>query len=459
MAQQNWFQSLFSSWNNKASEKQFFTNRVQMLGSTGAIYLDTDVPYKLFNEIPELNQTINKGASMFSNGVFKLQDIATGAEVKDVELFMLLENPNVLESQNSFLKTYYCQFQTYGNQFIYKNKTSNLLKYPKTLMNISPSLITPEFTGKVFDQILIQDIIKNYKYKESNIEKTFQTNDIIWSKNTDLDNPLIGVSPLKSLRFPLSNTKLAYDYLNIISGDKGAIGILSMQSKDSAGAIPMTASEKTKIENSYRSDFGTGIDNDKMRIHITNGQVLWQPMTYPTKDLLLMEQIDANKLTIVDHFGLNINLFSSKSQTFENVRNAIIQTYQDTIIPFADSFTQKLSKELGVPKTQRLFLDYSHLDILNDKFENMGQIVTAINQAVQGGLLSGEQAEQILASQIGIDVPMEKSKSLLNNVNRLSPLVANKVLESMTINQKLDLVGLPPIEGGDTLTPQTNTFQ
>jgi phage portal protein BeeE len=395
----NWFQNLF---NPKHAERSFFTNRVQILGNKGAIYLDTDVPYKLFNEIPELNQVLNKKASMFSNGVFKLQDIATGKDVPDSELMKLLENPSVLESQNSFLKTYSIQFDCYGNQFIYKNKPSRLLKYPKSLINISPYYLTPEFTGKVFDQVKIEDIIKHYKYRENSTEKTFETKDIIWSKNTDLDNPLVGVSPLKSLRFPLTNTKLAYDYLNIISGDKGAIGILSMQSKDSAGVIPMTKEEKEKIENSYRNDYGTGVDNDKMRVHITNGSVTWSPMTYPTKDLLLMEQIDANKLTIVDHFGLNINLFSSKSQTFENVRNAIIQTYQDTIIPFADQFTQKLSKELGIPPNQRLYLDYSHLAILSDKFKDFNSIVDGLTQAVAGGILDAKQAQNIINNHLGI---------------------------------------------------------
>lgn len=399
MAITNWFQNLF---NPRHAERTFFTNRVQMLGSKGAIYLDTDVPYKLFNEIPELNQVLNKKASMFSNGIFKLEDINTGQPVNDAELMKLLENPSVLESQNSFLKTYSIQFDCYGNQFIFKNKPSRLSKYPSSLINISPYYLTPEFTGKVFYQVKIEDIIKHYKYKGSNKEQTFETKDIIWSKNTDLDNPLVGVSPLKSLRFPLTNTKLAYDYLNIISGDKGAIGILSTSNKDGAGVLPMNPVEQTRIENTYRNEYGTGVDSDKKRIIVTGGTVSWQPMTYRTKDLLLMEQIDANKLTIIDHFGLNINLFSSKSQTFENVRNAIIQTYQDTIIPFADQFTQKLSKELGIPETQRLYLDYSHLAILSDKFKDFNSIVDGLTQAVTGGILDAKQAQTIINNHLGI---------------------------------------------------------
>lgn len=396
----NWFSNLF---NPKHAERSFFTNRVQILGSKGAIYLDTDVPYKLFNEIPELNQVLNKKASMFSNGVFKLQDIATGQPVNDVELMKLLENPSVLESQNSFLKTYSIQFDCYGNQFIYKNKPSRLLKYPKSLINISPYYLTPEFTGKVFDQVKIEDIVKHYKYKENSTEKTFETNDIIWSKNSDLDNPLVGVSPLKSLRFPLTNTKLAYDYLNIISGERGAIGMISTANpKDAMGAVPKDAKEIERLEKSRLNSYGIGVDNDKARMLFTSAQVTYTPFGYPTRELMLTEQIDANKLTIVDHFGLNINLFSSKSQTFENVRNAIIQTYQDTIIPFAAQFTQKLSKELGIPSNQHLYLDYSHLAILSDKFKDFNSIVAGLTQAVQGGILDAKQAQIIINNHLGI---------------------------------------------------------
>ena len=42
-----------------------------------------------------------------------------------------------------------------------------------------------------------------------------------------------------------------------------------------------------------------------------------------------------------------------------------------------------------------------------------------------------------------------EGQKTLNALNSLSPIVANKVLESMTQNQILALVGLEPVEGGD----------
>ena len=46
---------------------------------------------------------------------------------------------------------------------------------------------------------------------------------------------------------------------------------------------------------------------------------------------------------------------------------------------------------------------------------------------------------------------------IVSAINSLSPLVANKVLESLTANEIRDLVGLPPETGGSNLNPQLKT--
>lgn len=47
------------------------------------------------------------------------------------------------------------------------------------------------------------------------------------------------------------------------------------------------------------------------------------------------------------------------------------------------------------------------------------------------------------------------SKRIIDGINSLSPLVANKVLESMTANEIRSLVGLVPEQGGSNLQPST----
>jgi phage portal protein BeeE len=383
--------------NSRQSEKQYFNSRIEKIGGRGAVYLDTNVPYNLVNSIPHLKTATEKLGSMFSNMRLVKEDIKTGKEVEDPELFKLLENPNVLQSQNDYLSQYITQLIVYGNQFQYRNKASKLSKYPSALMNISAAHLTPILTGKYFDQIDLKGIISHYEYRELSSVRKFDVEDILWNKIADLDNPLVGCSPLKSLKYPLTNTKYAYDYLNVISADKGAIGILSTSQKDGMGAIPMTPEEKSDIEKTYRNDYGTG-DGQK-RIHITEGTTTWTPMTYPTGQLLLLEQIDKNFEMVLDVLGINKNIFINS--TYENLKHGLILTYQDTIIPYADEFTQSLSKFLNIEPGYRLVGKFDHISILkDDESKNLANFETkskSLRELVTGGIITAEQANSILA--------------------------------------------------------------
>ena len=69
------------------------------------------------------------------------------------------------------------------------------------------------------------------------------------------------------------------------------------------------------------------------------------------------------------------------------------------------------------------------------------------------GLISNEEAR----AELGLpQISNVKVQSSLNDaINALSPLVANNVLSNMTINEKRQLAGLAPIEGGDLLESST----
>lgn len=401
----NFVERFFNLFNKKNQRKQYFDTRINYQINKGEVYIDTDVPYDLYNTIPQLRTPVDKLAAMFSNGIFKYQKI--GSDKLDnlpQDISKLLENPNILQGQNPFLNQYLRQLIVYGNQFIYKNSASKITTTPQSLINVSPSNLKPKLTGKLFDQVKIEGIVSGFEYTENTNIKTFTTDQILWSKISDLDNNLIGYSPLKAMKYPLSNTVAAYQYLNCISTEKGGIGVLSSQSKDAMGALPMTAEEKKELEQTYRNE--NGIEDNQKKIHITTGSVTWSPMSYPTRDLLLMEQIDANFLAILNVLGVNQNLFVNS--TYENLKNGLIQTHNDTVVVYADGFTQALSKFIGVPEGYRLVLDYSHLPYLQaDKLQEgdtFGKVSYALNQLVTGGILTAQQANTILTNQFGIKV-------------------------------------------------------
>lgn len=440
----NFFGNLFSRDNSG-----FVYRNNYILGRKESVILDTDKPYNIYNSIPQIRQIVDKKATMFSNMNLRLINTNTGEVVEDKDLHKLIQNPNIFQSMNKWLRNFKTQEQIYGNQFIYKNKPSNLTKFPISLMNISPAYMTVNMTGKVFDQIDINEVISSYTYKDSTSKKEFATSDIMYTKLDDLDNPVIGKSPLVSLALPISNTKLAYDYRNIIMAEKGAIGILKNRSRDVTGSIPLKPEEKKEIQDKLVNDYGIG--QGQNRVLITGSDIEWQPMTYPTRDLLLFEEVDANHLTMVDHFGMNINIFSSKNQTYENVKNALIQCYQDTIKPEADEFTQALGKFIGIKEGFHLEADYSHVQILQadkkDEEDLIKSRVASVIELSQAGIINQLQAIQMLKD---IDLNIANGGGgVIDIINRLSPLVANNLIQSLTPNELRTVLDSPTVANGD----------
>jgi hypothetical protein len=141
----------------------------------------------------------------------------------------------------------------------------------------------------------------------------------------------------------------------------GAIGILSAENSDMAGTIPMTPEEKTQIQRDWYK-------RQKDELIITEAKVNWTPMSYPTKDLMLFEELSADKLALFDAYGLNSNIFSSvQGTTFSNVRDSIRMIYTDTIIPETQSLYDSMMKQWGLHQ-QGYYLkaDFHHLPIMQD---------------------------------------------------------------------------------------------
>lgn len=436
-----------------------------VFGQKGAVWINAGQPWLHYNEIPALKTVIDRRAMMFSNMRLMLVD-KEGNTIEDEQMNLLLNNPNCEQSQNDFLNEYQTQLCVYGNQFMYRNKPSTLLKYPKALWNVSARYVQPETTGKIFDQVETQGIISGYAYEMGGTKRMFEPTEILFTKIKDLDNPIIGKSPIFNLKFPLSNTKAAYEYRNVIMTEKGAIGILSNETKDAMGSVPMGKEEKAAVENQYGKDYG--ISEHQRKIILTNASLKWQPMTYPTRDLMLFDEVDADKRDIIDAYGLNQNIFSSlNGTTYENLKNSLVMCYQDTIQPAADTFVQALAPFIGVPEGLKLVASYEHLSILKENklkgMQSIQAVVTSLTEAVQGGLVSRLQAETILANELGVPVQDDATNKdkTINRLNSMSAIVATKVLDSFTINEQRELAGKPSIDGGDKRAENvapTNTF-
>ena len=424
----------------------FKSTNSYMIGSTGPIWIETTKPRDLYETIPQLYNPVNKLASMFSNAEIKIVN-DKGEEITDNAFHKFISNPNFAQSMNEWLNNYFVQKTVYGNTFMYKNKPSNLTKYPQAVWNLSPQFIQPILTGKAFDQVNMEGVISGYRYLEMGKEKVYLPKDILYTRITDIDNPFIGRSPLISLRFPLTNTKLSYEYRNVIMGKRGAIGMLSPEgAKDSMGAIPFTPTERKRITDQHLNSFG--VQDGQTPILISETSLKWSPMTYPTRDLLLFEEIDANFMTILDTLGVNRNIY--KDSSFENQKSGLVQTYQDTIFPQADQFAQDLTAFLGITNG-KIEMCYDHLSIFEEddvkEADTLAKNVNSIVQLYEKNIINKVGAVQMLISVSDIDI-VTPAEDTIDKLNRMDALVANAVIKQLLVDEIRDLVNAKGITGG-----------
>jgi hypothetical protein len=106
---------------------------------------------------------------------------------------------------------------------------------------------------------------------------------------------------------------------NRILINDSALGILSSKQSTEGFGTALDDKEQNRLQEGYKKSFG--MQEGKHNIHMTEATVEWHPMSYPVKDLLLMEGIDSNMRTIIDAIGLNDNIFSrEKASTFSNLK-------------------------------------------------------------------------------------------------------------------------------------------
>jgi hypothetical protein len=158
--------------------------------------------------------------------------------------------------------------------------------------------------------------------------------------------------------------------------------------------------EMKRIDSALQTSYG--MQDGKMNILQTDKNVVWQAMGYPTKDLMLFEEIDQDFRIIIDAFGLNDNIFSrEKASTFSNLKEGVVMAYNDGVIPFAESLSMELTKSFGMDgKNEWVALDYSHISILREdektKSENNKRNAEAAAILLQNGY--GDAANMIVAN-------------------------------------------------------------
>jgi len=333
------------------------TGTANLIGQKTAVWIDTYKAYEHYIEIPELRTVVDRRANMMASGVPVLYDLE-GNIVEKHWVLDLIKNPNPIQSWADVIYSLSVNDALYSVSFAYAPKRSfNIVNLMVPLPSNRIKVFT---TGTKIKQMDADGWIEKVQMCYSDDTKEdFTLDELVYLITTDGLNLVNPSSRIESLKFPLSNIKAQYNKRNVLLENIGSIGILSAKNSDIGGALPLTPEEKRDIRNDWYA-------RSKDEIIITEADVEWNAMSFPTKDLLLFEELDADKRAIIDVYGLSVYLFSQeKGATFSNVKEGIKMTYTDTIIPETEQMYAVISEQLGLD-AEGLCLkpDFSHIPAL-----------------------------------------------------------------------------------------------
>jgi phage portal protein BeeE len=339
---------------------------------------------------------INRKARLKSAGKWRHWRVGSQSdeELFDTPLLKFLAKPNPLQSKKEYLEELSIHRDVMGIAYIYALRGSLLQDIPSALWNITPELMSIQTTGKIYQQSDINEIISRITFNRGGDgEFNYSPEEILLRRSINTGNPVLPLSPLASLNMEISNIRAAMGYRNVIMRKKGAIGILAADQKDGEGSVALDPLEHKRIEKEYQSSWG--ISDKQMQVLISRYPLKWQPINYPTKDLLLFEEIDDNLRRVIDQYGLNENIFSiKKGSTMSDSGSKILegerQAYQDTIIPESNDDAEAMSTYLGLrERGQYATLDYSHLPAMKDDEVKKAEITERKAKAYQTLTASG----------------------------------------------------------------------
>jgi len=384
----------------------------QLWGVKTPVWIDTNNAWEWFLSIPELRAVIDKRASMMSSNVPVLYD-KEGNVVTNHWLNDLIRKPNPMQSWGDVVYSLSVNDALYSNAFAYcPVRTLNV----RNLMVTLPSgKIQIDLNGTTLKQMDVDGLISGFtfKYDAQKYEK-LNIQDVIYLTTADGMSIVKPTSRLDALKFPLSNIKASYHKRNVLLENIGAIGILSAQNSDMGGVIPMTPEEKRQIQRDW---YGRSKDE----LMITESQVNWTPMSYPTRDLMLFEELTADKLAIIDAYGLNYNLFSSdKGATFTNVRDSIRMVYTDTIIPETQEMYNTIMQQLKLSdEGYYLKADFSHLPVLQDDEQSKATAEKTKVETYSVMLRDGVISKQQYANEFGLTLEtIDKAEAMASGLQQ-----------------------------------------
>lgn len=402
---------------------------------------------KAVAENPVLYGCIDILASAASNGKKYLVDLngniipwnsgKTG--VKQAKK-LFVDRPNPLQSVKEFNYERTYMFFTFGNNYVYLNNPletydTDILTV-QTMFSLPSEWVTVKQTGRIYDQIDVAGIIEKYSLTNYNPAKEFNSRDIIHFNDinvSEIGNSIVGSSRLENLRYPITNTQLAFEAMNVILKSRGMQGIIKANNKDAQGTqIALSKDAKKEIDDTFKSDYGLRKDQNQYLISYSDIDYIKTIMN--SEELGIYKEFSNNAMIISNGLKVPPELYKTymAGATFENQVQAERRLYQNAVIPLVENEDQYYTERLNMRKYGfELRTDFSHIACMQEAFKEKAMALnfnaTGADKAYMSNIITRNQYLQLLDMEPSADGDVIKSQFDALNAKDSDQLLAQVI--------------------------------
>jgi hypothetical protein len=407
-----------------------------------------------------LHHAIVNGKVRFING----QGWTIKAGFESAELRQLLANPNPNDSFDELMKKAIIDSKIFGGYFLKLLFVGGKLMsvyhqpYEQVRLSVSGSIyyVSKEWTKN-------QSTKKNFKSKVGQLPKdvkTIKPFDPKLKEGVQLVyfpdyRPEFRGYPLPEYHATIvdieTDIEISNFHLNNVKTGFSAGAMITLMN-----GIP-SPEEQSNIERQFYDKF-CNTDNA--------GQIMIQfadlnteaPKVESIKPTDLDKQFDSLKTDVQDriirgHEVINGMLFGIKTEGQLGGRSEIDLAWQMLNLNYIEPNQQRYEKEINW-----VLKECGLSPVL--RIEPLKGLGIEITDAMLMASLTRDEMRNLIEGQFNIGLfkvkkkTSESAEEVTEAINSLSPLVANKVISSMTANEIRALVGLPPEQGGEQLAPE-----
>lgn len=347
---------------------------------------------KAYEQCPPIFAIINYQVNCYINGNTIVKnskgEISTSDRAKRIN--KLKSKPNPLQTEDEFDAQGQFYKRLFGYNIVWCGDNLPVgfdRTYAKQLWNIPPNLVDIRYTTKCFFDIDFENeeyIEVWLRHGNSSTKLTKGSYHIFKGNAPNFGNFYLPESPIKSLEKPINNIIGAYQSRHTLIAKRGALGMISSDAQDANGRRPLSIAQKEDLQNDYQQYYG--LSNQQWSVLITGEAVKWQQMGYPTKDLMLFEEIEEDMQRICDAFGHQYPLLANNNTNSlggNKLNESKKLLYQDTIIPLANSDDKQWMEFFGITDlAETIVTDYSHVAALQEDNLKNAQTRKARNEAL-----------------------------------------------------------------------------